>query len=104
LDLIVQQYVIRLREKSCTINTPIVISGARGILMSLDRTTLADFGGLASLSPAWAKSLLKRMNFSCRRGTTKSKVPIEDFHRLKSSFLQEIVDVVKMEEIPPQLI
>ena len=34
LDKMVQQYVYMLREKGCTINTTIVISGARGILKS----------------------------------------------------------------------
>ena len=44
------------------------------------------------------------MNFTKRRGTTKRKIAIRNFGELKMSFLEEIVDVVTMENIPPQLI
>ena len=104
LDKMVQQYVYMLREKGCTINTTIVISGARGILKSQDRTRLAEFGGPATLSRPWAKSLLKRMNFTRRCGTTKAKVTPEQFIEKKAQFLQEIIDIVTIEEIPPSLI
>ena len=56
------------------------------------------------LTTSWAKSLLKRMNFTQRRRTTKAKVSVEDFNRLKTTLLQEVIDVVKMEEIPIDLI
>ena len=104
MDNMVQQYILKLRETGSVINTAFVISGARGILQFQDRTRLAKFGGPATLTTAWAKSLLRRMNFTKRRGTTKSKLPVEEFNKLKASFLQEIVDIVTMEEIPPQLI
>ena len=104
MDEMVQQYIHKLRQKGCCINKAIVISGARGILKSQDKTRLAEFGGPATLTPAWAKSLLKCMNFTQRWGTTKAKVLVEEFQRAKASFLQEIIDVVKMEEIPPQLV
>lgn len=104
MDAMVMCYIRRMREKGCVINTAIVKAGARGILMSQDRTRLAEFGGPATLTTAWAKSLLKRMNFTQRRGTTKAKVSVADFSRRKTSFLQEIVDVVSMEEIPMDLI
>ena len=66
MDEMVQQYIHKLREKGCCINTAIVISGARSILKSQDKMRLAEFGGPATLTPAWAKSLLKRMNFTQR--------------------------------------
>ena len=37
--------------------------------MFQDRTCLHEFGGPATLTSAWA--LLKRMNFTQRRGTTR---------------------------------
>jgi hypothetical protein len=85
-------------------NTSIVIPGARGILKSQDRTRLSEFGGPATLSRLWAKSLMKRMNLSRRCGTTKSSVEPEKFNELKSQFLQEIIDIVTVEEIPASLI
>ena len=61
------------------------------------RTRLAEFGGPITLTKAWAVSLLKRMNFTC-------SMPLENFTREKERFLQEIIDVIEMEEVPPELI
>ena len=104
MDTMVQDYIRRLREKGCVINTAIVIAATKGILLSQDRTRLQEFGGPATLSPTWAKSLLTRMNFTQRRGTTKAKVNIKEFEAAKTRFLQEIIEVVKVEEIPVELI
>lgn len=104
MDTMVQEYVQRLRENGSVINTAIVRAAAEGILLSQDRTRLQQFGGPATLSCTWAKSLLKRMNFVQRRGSTKAKVTPEEFERAKTGFLKEIIEVVKMEEIPIELI
>ena len=45
LDVMVQKYVAKLREEGGIINTDIVISGAHGILKSVNRTRLMEFGG-----------------------------------------------------------
>ena len=63
-----------------------------------------EFGGPATLTTAWAKSLLKRMNFTKRRGTTKAKLSVDEFNCTKALFLQEIIDIIKMEEIPIEMI
>ena len=104
LDDMVRCYITRIRESGRIVNTMIVKAGAHGILMSQEKSRLAEFGGPATLTTAWAKSLLKRMKFMQRRGTTKAKVLVKEFNQLKTSFLQEIIDVVKMEEIPNHLI
>ena len=44
------------------------------------------------------------MNFRKRKGTTKSALPVEQFHKVKAAFLQEIIDTVMMEDIPSELI
>ena len=45
------------------------------------------------------------MNFVKRKASTaKSKHAPEDFARLKKAFLDEVVAVVEMENIPPELI
>ena len=93
-----------MRENNGVINTAIVVAGARGLLKSMNMTMLSEYGGPASLSKGWAKSLLKRMNFTKRAGTTQAKISPERFKELQLQFLQDIVDVVKMEDIPPQLI
>ena len=104
LDSMVQRYITDTWKVGGAISTAIVRAGARGILLSQDRSRLAEFGGPATLSKAWAVSLLKRMNFTKRRSTTKCSVPPENFTQEKSKFLQQIVDLVKMEDIPPELI
>ncbi len=104
LDNMVQEYIRRIRDSAGIINTAIVVSSARGILLSQDRTRLAEFGGPATLTIPWAKSLLKRMHFSKRRGTTKASLPPDVFQQKKTTFLQDIIDVVTMEEIPQELI
>ena len=63
MDVMVQEYVEKLQQNGRVISTDIVKSGARGILQSLDRTSLSEYGGHVTLSIAWAKSLLRRMNY-----------------------------------------
>ena len=83
----------------------IVVAASKGILLSIDRTQLAEFGGHIHLSGEWAYKLLHLMNFVKRKATTaKSKHAPEDFARLKQVFLDEVVGVVEMEEVPPELI
>ena len=58
-----QEYILKLWEHGCAINTTVVIAAARGLGMIIDNTRLNEGGGLATLSVPWAKSLLKRINF-----------------------------------------
>ena len=58
-----------------------------GILLSCNRSRLAEFGGDVELNRQWAYSLLKRMKFVKRKATTtESKHSIADFTRLKQQF------------------
>ena len=104
MDAAIQNYILRVREGNDPVNTVVVIAGARRLLLSMDKTKLAEFGGPATLSRGWARSLLTRMKFTKRMGTTAAKVIPENFDELRLKFLQEIVDIVKMEEVPPQLV
>jgi len=45
--------------------------------------------------------LLDRMGYVKRKACSKAKIDVEHFERLKSIFL---MDIVSMDEIPPQLI
>ena len=71
LDTAVQYYVLKLREYGCPVDTYLVVAAAKGITQAMDRTRLAEAGGPATLTISWAKSLLKRMNFTKRRVSTK---------------------------------
>ena len=104
LDSLIQQYVLSIREKRGAVNTSIVIAGARGLLKRMDRTRLAEYGGPATLTKGWARSLLRRMKFSRRMCTTQAQISPEHVEELRAEFLREIIDIVQFEEIPPSLI
>ena len=77
---------------------------ARGLGEVMDRTRLAKYGGPATLTVPWAKSLLKRMDFTKRKATTKSNPPTGDLVEIKRSFLAEVLETVEFNDIPPELI
>lgn len=102
IDQVLQNYITQLRAP---ITTAVVRASARGLLLAMDRSRLQEFGGPATLSIPWARSLLKRMNYTRRKATTKAS-STDDTHFLttKERFLQEIIDVVSMEDIPGELV
>jgi hypothetical protein len=105
LDTKVQKYVTVLRDNGAVIKSQIVIAAAKGILIGNDKTLLAENGGSIGISKTWAKSLLKRMNFVKRRGSTACKnVKIENFDQLKDEFIERIDKTVNDFEIPSSLI
>jgi len=104
LDDAVQDYVSMLRDYGCPVNTTVVVAAARGVAKAIDRTRLAQYGGPATLTVDWAKSLLKRMNFTRRRATTKSSPQNDDLKEVKQDFLAEVLETVEFNEIPPELI
>ena len=50
LDDAVQEYLLKLRDHGCPINTSIVIAVTRGLEEVIDRTRLAKYGGPATLT------------------------------------------------------
>ena len=104
IDAVVQEYILKLRECGSPVNSAVVQAVAEGVLLAMDRTSLAQYGGHIKLSNTWEKSLLARMNFTKRKGSTKEKVEVKNFEKIKEKFLQDIVDIATMEEIPSQLI
>ena len=51
----------------------------------------------------WAKSLLKRIEFTKRRATTKSNPPTDDIVESKRLFPAEVLETVEFNDIPPEL-
>ena len=74
------------------------------MLAGADHSLLAENGGPITLSKDWAKSLLYRLNFVKRRGSSTAKVTVQNYEELKQQFLLDIRAVVEMEEIAPQLV
>ena len=63
MDRQVQAYLRKLRDSGGIVNTGIVMASARGIILKIDSTSLAEFGGHTTITKDWAKSLLRRMEF-----------------------------------------
>ena len=87
LDEQMQEYILKLREHGCAVNTTVVIAVARGLSRIIDHICLSECSGPATLSASWAKSLLKRMNFTKRRVSTKSLAPSQDVEEVRKEFL-----------------
>lgn len=105
IDEQLQLYLKKIREHGGIITASVVVAAARGILILQDKSKLVEFGGHIELSRQWAYHLLHRMNFVRRKATTsKSKHTPEDFEKVKERFLDDLVSIVEMEEIPPELI
>ena len=101
----VQMYIKKTRESGGAVSVRSIVAEARGIVLKLDHSLLAELGGPVTLNRHWARSLLRRMKFVQRKATTaKSKYTVENFAEIKKAFLQDVVSVVTMEEVPPELI
>ena len=87
-----------------TIITHLVIATARGIAQAMGWTRLVEYGGSATVTTYWAKSLLKRMNFTKWRTFTKHSHPADELEKEKEAFLSEILNRVSLNDIPPELI
>ena len=103
LDKQVQEYILKLCEHGCAVNTTVVIAAARGLSRMIDRTRLSECGGPATLSASWAKSLLC-MNFTKRRVSTKSLTPSQNLEEVRTEFLGELLEAVELHEVPADLI
>ena len=58
----------------------------------------------AKITKAWAKSLLSRMGFVKRKGSTSAKLPVSEFEKRKEQYLLDIRTKVIMNDIPPCLV
>ena len=104
LDKQVQEYILKLREHGCAVNTTVFIAAARDLSRMIDRTRLSECGGPATLSASWAKSLLKRMNFYKKTCQYKSLTPSQNLEEVHTEFLGELLEAVGLHEVPADLI
>ena len=73
MDAMVRCYINRMREKGGIINTSIVKAAARGILLSQERSRLAEFGGPATLNNSMGKIFIKEDELYKKTRNDKSK-------------------------------
>ena len=93
-----------LSALGAVVNTAIAIGCAEVIVRSKSSSLLASNGGHITFTKSWSKHLLGRMGFVKRRASTKAKVSAENFEEMKEQFLLDVKTIVKMEEIPHDLI
>ena len=58
-----QAYLKKIREAGGVVSSWIVIAAAKGLMMTVDQTKLAEFGGYMSYSKSWAHSVLHQMGY-----------------------------------------
>lgn len=73
LDSKVQAYIKVIRNNGCVVNSSITRSIGKGIVLATDKSLLSENGGQINITKSWARSLLNRMNFVKRKGSTACK-------------------------------
>ena len=82
-----------LREGGGVVNTAMARAAACGIVMSQNRSLLIEYGGGVELGKEWARSLLRHTGFVKSKASTKSKMTMKHFEKLKEQFLKEITGI-----------
>ena len=90
LDKQVQCYIRATCDAGGTITTTVVLAAGEAIVRNSNKKLAYDNGGLIKLTKYWARSLLSRMNFVKRKGTTSAKMEAFKFDYLKEQFLLDI--------------
>ena len=104
LDGKVQDFIKAQRDNGAVVTRATVIGIGKGVVMRHNKWSLKEYGGTINLTKHWAESILHRMKYVKRRGSTKVHVLGDDFEKIKKQFLDDIKMTVAMEDIPSQLI
>ena len=102
IDSAVQNVIEGLRRNKAVVNTRIVMAVGEGVIRARDPVKLHATEHM--ITKGWAKSILKRMGFSKRKGTNAGKVTVAHFEQVKECFMADITAEVMMKEIPDGLI
>ena len=65
------------------INTAVVTAAATGFMLERNKSALVDYGGSIKITTSYAKSLLSRMNFMKRKGSSAAKITPAEFEVVK---------------------
>ena len=88
LDTMVQSYLRKVHNEGGAVTSHIICAAAHGIIVTVDKTRLQEFGGYINLNRHWAHFFLTRMGFIQRRTTAaKCKYSLQNFTEKKQSFL-----------------
>ena len=83
LDKEVGAYIKAVCEAGKVVATSITIAAATAIVQRADKSLLGENSGPITLTTNWAKSLLYRLNFGKRRGSSAAKITVTNFEEMK---------------------
>lgn len=104
IDELVQEYVRSLRKSGGVVNASIIIAGATGIVEHKERSLLKVNGGTLDLTKDWARSIMRRMGLSKRKGTKGVKTLPDDFETIKDAYVQRVRKTIEDHQIPDELV
>ena len=96
LDTEVKHYIRAVHEGGGVINAAITMAAATAIVKKADRNLLAENRGPITIASNWAKSLLYRINFVKRRGSSTAKMTVTNFEAVKEQFVLDVNAVVEI--------
>ena len=83
MDSEVQDFIRTQRSVGAVVSRSTVIAIGKGVVMRHNKFHLKEFGGHIDLTKHWAESILHRMKFVKRRGSTKVHVLGDAFEHIK---------------------
>ena len=88
------------------VSVPVVLAASKGVIMARNWSLLSKYGGHLELNHLWAVSILRRMDFLQKRGSTPMKGGIldQEILHLKFPYLSQISEMAKANKFLPELI
>ena len=83
-DVDIQTYIRALRKAGTPVSVPVVLAAAEGVITA-NRSALLKYGDHIELGRPWAVSILRRMGFVQRRGSTQTNATLSDQQSSKCS-------------------
>ena len=97
-------YIKSPRQAGGVVNTAIALNIGRGGVIDKDKFLLRENGGNINLTRDWARSMLRRLNFTKHKSTKGVKTVVSDFENIKLEYLQHTDTAVSENRIPRNLI
>lgn len=101
----VLKHVKKIEAQGGIVNSWIIMSISKAVLMHRQKSLLAEFGGPIDITKTLAKSILRRFGYSKSRTVKSFPKPLpSNFIELKSSFMSNVSEYVHEHSIPIPLV
>ena len=101
----VKDVIVGTRAAGGVISRRMVIAIGIGVVKANKPDILKEFGGSVELTEGWARSVLKSLNFTRRKGTTGKVNPSEQFLKEEQhTFQANIANAIIEHDIPDDLV